>query len=75
MIQVAEQREKEVVAFEPTKDMGSSRWPRAPQQRVRGVVLSRMIAAEYFFLIETHVLNQGIHSMQLETLESIQKGG
>lgn len=61
MIQVAEQREKEVVAFEPTKDMGSSRWPRAPKQRVRRVVLSRMIAAEYFFLIETRVLNQEMH--------------
>ena len=60
MIQMAEWRGKEVGAFEPAKDMGSSRWPSGPKQRVKGIVLSRMIAAESFFLIETWVLEQEI---------------
>lgn len=61
MIQMAEWREKEVGAFEPVKDMGSSRCPRSPKQRDKGIILSRLIAAESFFLFETWALNQEMH--------------
>lgn len=73
---MAEWREEEIGAFEPAKDVGSRMWPRSPKQRVRGMVLFRLVAAECFFLIWNLGVKPGdAHSMRLEMLESIQKAG
>lgn len=55
---------------------GSRMWPHSPKQRVRGMVLFRLVAAECFFLIWNLGVKPGdAHSMRLEMLESIQKAG
>jgi len=75
MIQITEWREKEVGAFEPAKDTWSRRWPRSPKERVRGIILSRLIAEESFLNCNLDIKLGDAHSMQLEMLESIQKSG